>query len=200
MQPPGPGMRQELLLSFCGILTALCSSWANCSSPPFSFLNCTRGRAFTSALNIGRFCGGKWMESPASVVSLHVCLHINSSVYHMRRAWQGTYVGSCNKLLFHCRFPCFTVGEAEAAVHSPAKWRRWDLILTLPHADGESCFRGCVSPVCLNACIVFFLVCVLKRVVVIIYTVFSHAHTFRKRFCVIFIDPLSCLIIPSFVD
>lgn len=110
------------------------------------------------------------------------------------------YVDSHNNLLFHCRFPCFTVGEAEAAVHSPAKWRSWDLILTLPHADGERCFRGCISTVCLNACIVFFLVCVLKRVVVIIYTVFSHAHTFRKRFCVIFIDPLSCLIIPSFVD
>lgn len=199
MQPPGPGMRQELPLSFCGILIALCSSWADCSSPPFSFLNCTRGRAFTSALNIGRFCGGKWMESPASVVSLYVCLHINSSVY---RVWDMCLAGYVRGFSWQpaLSLPCFTVEEAETAVHSPAKWRRWDLILTLPHADGERCFRGCVSTVCLNTCIVFFLVCVLKRMVVIIYTVFSHAHTFGKRFRVIFIDPLSCLIIPSFVD
>lgn len=62
--------------------------------------------------------------------------------------------------------------------------------------------RGCFCPGCLKACIVFFLapICVLKRVVVITYTVFSHAPFFKKRSCVIFIYPLSCLIRPSFID
>lgn len=53
----------------------------------------------------------------------------------------------------------------------------------------------------LKARVVFFsciFLCVLKGAVVIICTVFSHAHLFKVRFCIIFICPPSCLIMSCF--
>lgn len=52
----------------------------------------------------------------------------------------------------------------------------------------QSCF--CKSTCFLFSCV---FLCVLKGTVVIICTVFSRAHLFKKRFCIIFICPPSCL-------